>query len=85
MRYHVLAIRDRAADVFGVPHFVASVGAGIRSFGDEVNRADTTNPLYNHPDDFDLYHLGEYDDSNGVFYQTPDGPRQIAIGKDSKR
>lgn len=83
MKYKMVCIRDRAADCFGVPNFVVSIGAAIRSFGDEVNRADEKNPLYNHADDFDLYELGEYDDEAADF--SLPGPRQIAIGKDLKR
>ena len=62
MRYKIVAIRDRAIDTFGVPVFVASTGAAIRSFSDEVNRKDDNNNLSKHPEDFDLFLLGEYDD-----------------------
>lgn len=80
MRYKIVVVRDRAADVFGQPNFVASLGAAVRSFGDEVKRVDTNNPINKHPEDFDLYSLGEYDDSSGEF--ICDGPKQIAVGKD---
>lgn len=78
MRYKIVAIRDRAADVFGVPQFTGSVGTAIRGFADEVNKKDTV--IGQHPDDFDLYELGEFDDAEGVFYS--DRPRQVAVGKD---
>lgn len=80
MRYKVVSIRDRALDAFAVPFFVASVGQAIRSFADEVNRVDNNNQLNKHPDDFDLYLLGEYDDESGSFECSR--PSQIAIGKD---
>lgn len=80
MKYKILTVRDRVADVFGTPFFVASVGAGIRSFGDEVKRVDGNNQLNKHPDDFDLYYLGEFDDSTGMFDTAR--PSQVAIGKD---
>lgn len=82
MRYYVVAVRDRAADVFAQPMCVASKGAAIRSFSDEINRADANNMLYKHPNDFDLYLLCEFDDANGQFVEMGDGPRQMAIGKD---
>lgn len=75
----IVAIRDRAADVFGQPNFVTSLGAAIRGFGDEINRKSDS-VLYQHPEDFDLYHLGEYDDSTATFHTGV--PKQIAIGKD---
>lgn len=80
----VMSVRDRAADVFGQPMFVASRGGAIRSFGDEVNRADANNALHKHPEDFDLYELGIYDDSTASF-TLEDKPRQLAIGKDLVR
>lgn len=80
MRYKVLAIRDRAADVFGQPIFVPSLGGAIRSFSDEVNRKAEGNALNQHPEDFDLYLLGEFDDATGEFLQQK--PAQCAIGKD---
>lgn len=82
MIYKIVAIRDRAADTFSTPMFVPSVGIGIRSFSDEVNRAADNNMLYKHPDDYDLYLLGEYNDDQATFDATR--PEQIAIGRDVK-
>lgn len=85
MKLIVLSVRDRAANCFGQPFYVASVGGAIRSFGDEVNRVarqgEPVNPLNVHPEDFDLFELGLFDDSVGKFLMV-DEPRQIAIGKD---
>lgn len=58
----VVAVRDAKADCFGRPFFVPTVGLGVRSFQDEVNRAAEDNPFYRHPEDFALYELGTYDD-----------------------
>lgn len=80
MRYKIVAVRDRAADVFAQPFFVASIGVAIRSFTDEVNRKDENNGFYKHPEDFDLYLMGEYDDSDGSFECMQ--PKQICVGKD---
>jgi hypothetical protein len=84
MKYRVIVVRDRAADVYGIPSVVASIGGAIRSFGDEVNRAADDNQFYKHPEDFDLYELGTYDDAEGR-YECEGAPRQIAVGKDLKR
>lgn len=80
MRYIVVAVRDRAADAYGVPVFVASLGQGIRSFSDEVNRDAEGNAMAAHPDDFDLYSLGTYDDATGNFECSI--PKQVCVGKD---
>lgn len=66
MKQVIIAVRDSKADAFGRPFFVASAGIGIRSFDDEVNRADSENQMFNHPSDFALYELGVYTDDNGI-------------------
>ncbi|AXH72181.1 MAG: nonstructural protein [Microviridae sp.] len=81
MIYKIVAIRDRAIDTFGQPAFTASIGGAIRSFGDEIKRVDENNQLNKHPEDFDLYDLGTYDDGTGQFTQDS-GPKMIAVGKD---
>lgn len=82
MKYVVCAIRDRAADAYAVPVFVASRGSAIRSFSDLVNSDQKDNQVSSHPEDFDLYYLGMYDDSNGMFETGV--PEMICIGKDVK-
>jgi hypothetical protein len=76
----VVAIRDRAMDSFGNPIFVVAIGQAIRSFSDEVNRKAPDNALAAHPEDYDMFVLGEFDDVTGLFSGGP--PKQIAIGKD---
>jgi hypothetical protein len=61
----VVSVKDRAADVFNRPFFVPHRNVAIRDFTDEVNRVAADNQLNKHPDDFDLYCLGEFDDSAG--------------------
>lgn len=83
MRYKIFAIRDRAADVFGQPMFFPSTGLAVRGFSDEVNRVAPDNNLNKHPEDFDLFQLGEYDDETGTMSATR--PEQVAVGKDVLR
>lgn len=66
-KHQMISVVDRAAGCFGTPFFVPAKGVGIRSFTDEVNRADEKNQLHQHPDDFDLYTLGTFDDIEGSF------------------
>lgn len=80
MRYKVLAIRDRAIDSYGQPFYSSSVGGAVRSFSDEINRSAENNQLNKHPEDFDLFLLGEFDDQTGEFDSTR--PAQVAVGKD---
>lgn len=67
MIYEVCAVYDRAAEAFSRPVFVQSTGMMVRSFSDEVNREAEDNPIFHHPEDFDLFHLGSFDDSTGRF------------------
>lgn len=85
MKMTVLAVRDRCADVFAQPMFVMSLGSAVRSFGDEINRADPNNQFNKHPEDFDLWHLGFWDDNTGIFEFLTDGFRQVALGRDLVR
>ncbi len=63
----VVSIRDRASAAFSRPVFTQSEGTAIRSFSDEVNRDVPENELRRHPEDFDLYVLATFDDSEGSF------------------
>lgn len=83
MKLVLCSVKDRAADAYGRPMFVSSVGVAIRSFSDEVNRKDPENQLFNHPDDFDLYELGEFDDNTGLF-ALHDAPKLLSLGKQVK-
>lgn len=76
----IVSVKDRAADAFGRPAFVPSSGVAIRSFTDEVNRENPDNQLFHHPDDFDLYELGTFDDSTGIVtcHLTP---KVLILGK----
>lgn len=80
----VVAVKDRAMDAFSRPFFTPTVQAAVRSFSDEVNRAAPDNPMYAHPDDFDLYTLTSFDESSGLF--APESlPQLVVRGKDVKQ
>jgi len=84
MKMEIVAIHDRAADAFGRPFFCNALGQAIRSFQDEINRSGENNEMNRHPDDYDLFHLGEYDDNTGALTSLEE-PKQIAIGKQMVR
>lgn len=83
MKMIVCSIKDRAADAFGRPFYVPAVGVAIRSFQDEVNRAADDSQIYQHPEDFDLFELGEFDDATGLFLLF-DNPKLLMLGKQAK-
>lgn len=82
MKLIVVSIRDRALAAYGQPVFVHTVGQAIRSFQDEIN--NTQSEISKHPDDYDLYQLGTYDNNTGQFLNWENAPTQIAIGKQLK-
>ncbi len=83
MKQVICTVKDRAADAYGRPMFVPSAGVAIRSFSDEINRDNADNQLFNHPDDFDLYELGEFDDNTGLF-ALHEQPKLLSLGKQVK-
>jgi hypothetical protein len=83
MKQIICTVKDRAADAYGRPMFVPSAGVAIRSFSDEINRNNADNQLFNHPDDFDLYELGEFDDNTGLF-ALHEQPKLLSLGKQVK-
>ena len=83
MKLTICSVKDRAADAYGRPMFVPTTGVAIRSFTDEVNRNDSENQLFNHPDDYDLYSFGTFDDNSGLF-ELHAIPELLVLGKQVK-
>lgn len=82
MKRAVCAVFDSAITSYGQPFFVPAVGAALRSFVDEVNRKAADNQLNQHPEDFVLFHLADFDDETGEFVPTDRGIVSLARGKD---
>ena len=80
MLHYIVSVKDRAADVYMRPFFVAHKNVAIRDFTDEVNRKADDNQLNKHPDDFDLYLLGTFDDNFAEF--KSEGPVVLVRAKD---
>lgn len=64
-RYVMCSVLDLAAQQYGRPFFSVSDGSAVRGFVDEVNREDKQSLLFNHPDDFQLFKIGVFDDETG--------------------
>lgn len=64
MIYQICCVRDVKSEVYGRPFFVPTTGMAIRSFDDEVNRESQDNAMNQHPGDFALFHIGEYNDGD---------------------
>lgn len=80
MILNVVSVKDRAADAYMRPFFVPTVGMAVRSFSDEVRRGGEDNPMAKHPDDYDLYRLGTFDEDTGGLESCL--PELLVRGKD---
>lgn len=78
----IVVIRDIKANVYGQPIFVSTTGGAIRSFGDECVKTDG-NPFALHPEDYELYHWGSYDELTCEFTPLPSMER-LALGSNFK-
>lgn len=80
MKLYALATRDIVANVWSPPMFVPHIGIAIRSFGDECRNKES--PLGKHPEDYELWLVGEYDDNSGQMEPgiQPDSRKQLAVG-----
>lgn len=63
MKLVICSVFDTALNAFGRPIFVHTTNQAVRSFSDEVNQSDS--PMNAHPEDYDLYHIGNFHDDTG--------------------
>ena len=83
MNLVIVSVKDTAAGAFGRPIFVQSPAVAVRSFRDEINRPDSQEDMSKHPEDFELYFVGEFDDQTGVI-SPAEMPFTIVRAKDLK-
>lgn len=81
----VCAVWDSAVQAYNRPMFVPHTGGAVRAFSDEVNRKGEGNTLNQHPDDYELHLLAEWDETSGMFVAKNEEADVILIrGKDAK-
>lgn len=78
---HVIALKDNATESFQNLHSVRAPGQATRDFADAVNDPQNQQ-LHKHPEDFELWHLGELDETTG---KITGEPRRLMRGLDAKR
>lgn len=76
MIVRVYTVYDSKAEAYTTPQFYQTKGIAIRAFIEAIKQEDT--PFCKYPEDFTLFEVGEFDDSNCAFnlYPTP-----VSIGK----
>nr|AVQ10225.1 packaging protein [Gokushovirinae environmental samples] len=77
MEYQLITILDRAIQAFLPLGNVRAEGEALRVFKDMIEQQGS--PQNKHPDDYDLYIVGKFNDQTGEI--TPEKPRKIADGK----
>nr|DAW09797.1 MAG TPA: hypothetical protein [Microviridae sp.] len=61
----LMSLRDLKAEQYGKPFTAITVGTAARDIQDMIGGGDKNNMLVSHPADFDLYHIGNFDDEAG--------------------
>jgi len=79
MNMQLFAIRDSALDSYGNPFVARTIPEATRIFLDEARNKDST--IHAHPEDYALFHLGEYNGDTGTFNTTT--PYQICRAQDA--
>lgn len=77
----LVALYDRATESFAPVMTVHTRAEAIRSFRQAMN--DPQTPMYNHPTDYELHQIGNYDDQSGRIEPTLP-TTVIARGEDFK-
>jgi len=74
MQLQVYSIRDAKSEIYNPPFFSRTHGEAERNFMQLVK--DEKSTVFQYPEDYDLYHLGAYDDGTGKL-QPLDTPRHV--------
>lgn len=68
-KLQIFAVYDKKALAYNNPFYYHQKGQALRGFEDAIN--DTQSPFSKHPEDFSLFHLGEFNDTTGVITPLP--------------
>lgn len=80
MILQICSVFDRAAQTYGRPFFVHNSAVAVRSLTDELKNPESE--LARHPEDYDLYDLGAWDDEDGSLDPYDNGPKLIVRAQD---
>ena len=82
MLHKIYSVRDSKSQLYAKPVLGVTHGEMERAFSESVNKEGTIHNI--HPQDFDLYYLGDYDDNTGKILSL-DTPQHICKGVDLQR
>lgn len=69
----IYTIKDVKAGTYNTPFFQPTDVHALRAFKAEVNRAADGNMIYLYPEDFEVHHIGQFDEKNGALITTTRG------------
>lgn len=72
---------DRASESYSPPFAAPHAGVAIRGFSDAITNPAMDTYISKHPDDFDLFEIGEFDASTGFVTPHPEGKKLVVQGK----
>lgn len=78
----IYAIMDTKAGAFMNPFYPRSLGEAVRSFSNEANNPES--PLGKYPEDFNLFHLGKFNQVTGEISLEP-SPKSIGTAANFKK
>lgn len=81
MKMLVYALKDTVAGAASRPLFYESDSVAMRGFKLGVMNQESGNPLGQHPQDFILYRVGEFDD--GTMQLVPCDPIKVMTGSEA--
>lgn len=85
MKSYILAIRDIVANVYTQPITTANKAGSIREFQDRCTSGKTEDLVAKHPEHFELWVIGEYEDEPGSIREyTGEERQQLAAGANFK-
>jgi len=67
MIHKIYAVFDSKGEAYTPPFFDHAEGRALRTFADCCN--DQTHQFGKHPEDYTLFHLGQYDDNTATITQ----------------
>lgn len=65
MKQECFSVYDRRTQYFNVPFFSPTIESGKRVFMEACRNGETL--LHKYPEDYELYHVGSFDDSSAHF------------------
>ena len=81
MIFKCFAVYDAAVGAFTSPIIVRAKGEALRAFADQVN--DPKSPFHQHPGDFSLFQLSDWDDNSGLYTAQTAIPERVLTALDA--